>query len=143
MDPEEQAAKYAWQARRFLWLTNHIMRLGQTGSFVDDMQVEREQLRRTVPAQYIEDAIKEGVGVNEKGIFHLETRIFYNGDESVSDQYWCSTPPAMRQLAAKVGEEWKRKEEERKKNKAAALLQAAGWVWFLRQEERKRKRESE
>ena len=84
MDPEEQAAKYAWQARRFLWLTNHIMRLGQTGSFVDDMQVEREQLRRTVPAQYIEDAIKEGVGVNEKGIFHLETRVFYNGDESVS-----------------------------------------------------------
>lgn len=136
MDPGQQAAKYAWEARRFLWLTNHIMRLGQTGSFVEHMQVERERLRRTVPAQYIEDAIKEGKGVNEKGFFHYETRVFYNGGESVSDQYWRSTP----QYAAWFAKEWEKK--RKKKDKAAALLQRAAAA-FLRQEERKRKRGSE
>ena len=136
MDPWEQAAKYAWQARRFLWLTNHIVRLGQTGSFVDDMQEEREQLRRTVPAQYIEDAIKEGKGINEKGFFHYEPRVFYNTNESVSNQYWRSTPRAVDQWV----KEWEIK--EKKRNKAAALLQRAAAA-FLRQEERKRKRASE
>ena len=136
MDPWEQAAKYAWQARRFLWLTNHIVRLGQTGSFVDDMQEEREQLRRTVPAQYIEDAIKEGKGINEKGFFHYEPRVFYNTNESVSNQYWRSTPRAVDQWV----KEWELK--EKKRNKAAALLQRAAAA-FLRQEERKRKRASE
>ena len=139
MDPQELAAKYAWEARHYLWLTNQIVRLGQTGSLVDDMQKKREELRRTVPAQYIEDAIKEGKGVNEKGFFHYEPRVFYNTDESVSNQYWRSTP----QFAAWFAKEWEKK--RKKKDKAAALLQraAAAFLTFLRQEERKRKRVSE
>ena len=133
---EERAARYAWEARHYLWLGNQIVRLGQMGSLVHDMQVKREELRRTVPWQYIEDAMKKGVGVNEKGNFHYEPRVFYNTDESVSDQYWRSTP----QYAAWFAQEWEKK--RKKKDKAAALLQRAAAA-FLRQEERKRKRESE
>ena len=89
-----------------------------------------------MPAQYIEDAIKEGKGVNEKGFFHYEPRVFYNTNESVSNQYWRSTPRAVDQWV----KEWELK--EKKRNKAAALLQRAAAA-FLRQEERKRKRASE
>ena len=142
MGPEEQAAKYAWEARRFLWLTNHIMRLGQTGSFVDDMQAERERLRRTVPAQYIKDAIKEGKGVNEKGFFHNQPRVFYNGDESVSDQYWHTHPKGAAERARVLEVEhdrWlppKRQEELRKERKERDQKE-------LREKEQKRKRERE
>ena len=125
MDPGEQAAKYAWQARHYLWLGNQIVRLGQTGSLVDDMQYEREQLRKKVPWQYIEDAMKEGVGINEKGNFHYEPRVFYDTNESVSNQYWRSTPRAVDQWV----KEWELK--EKKRNKAAALLQRAAAA-FLR-----------
>ena len=136
MDPQELAAKYAWEARHYLWLGNQIVQLGQTGSLVDDMQAKREELRRTVPWQYIKDAIQQGKGVSEKGNFRHEPRVFYNTDESVSDQHWRSMPRGVDQWV----KEWELK--EKKRNKAAALLQRAAAA-FLRQEERKRKRASE
>ena len=134
MDPQELAAKFAWEARHYLYLGTQIVQLGQTGSVVDDMQAKREELRRTVPWQYIENAIKEGKGVSEKGNFRHEPRVFYYGDESVSDQHWRSMPRGVDQWV----KEWELKEE--KKDEAAALLQWAAKA-FLRQEERKRKRE--
>ncbi len=80
---------------------------------------------------------------NEKGVFDHEKRVFLDGDETISGKEARMRPVAMHQLAAKVGEEWARKEKERKKkDKAAALLQRVAAA-VLRQEERKRKRASE
>ncbi len=112
MDPEEQAAKYAWDARHYLWLGNQIVRLGQMGSLVHDMQVKREELRRTVPWQYIKDAMKNGVGVNAKGIFHHETRIMEGAISGKEERYLAvKRAEEARQLAAKREEEQKRKRE--------------------------------
>ena len=132
------------KARRIDSLEIIITGAGQTAHDVLQAQAERTRLLREVP-EHVMKAFRDGKRANgvrssERGINYDQAQIM---EVTISGLEARTFPAAMHQLAAKRAEEWERQEKERKKkDKAAALLQWAA-VAFLRQEERKRKCESE